>query len=113
MGFATRKARLTCVSGLALSLLCVPAVHAQAPTPGASGPLEADWLTIPDDQLLVMQLSGNRRIIIRASDYAPEHVENIRAMALAHWWDGQVINRVQDNWVCNGGTLRKRSCRHP
>lgn len=92
-----------------LSALPAPAAHAQAIRSTASVPQEGDWRTIADDQLLVMRLSGNRTIIIRlAPDYAPEHVANIRAMALAHWWDGQAINRVQDNWVVQWGDAAKR-----
>lgn len=70
----------------------------------ASDPVKADWRAIPDDELLVMTLAGGRTVVIRlAPAYAPEHVANIRRLALAHWWDATSIYRVQDNWVAQWG----------
>ena len=78
-----------------------------APLPPASSPADpvaADWVAIPADQLLVMTLAGDRTVVIRlAAGYAPEHVANVRALALAHWWDGTSVYRVQDNWVTQWG----------
>ena len=69
-----------------------------------SAPEEEDWRPIPDDDLLVMMLEGDRRIVVRlAPGYAPEHVANIRTLARAHWWDGETVYRVQDNWVAQWG----------
>ncbi|WP_184054332.1 peptidylprolyl isomerase [Sphingomonas aerophila] len=83
--------------------LAVQAASATVP-PSPSDPIEADWRTIPDDELLVMTLSGNRTVVIRlATPYAPEHVANVRRLALAHWWDGTSVYRVQDNWVTQWG----------
>ena len=74
------------------------------PVATALEPVVGDWIAIPDDQLLVMTLAGDRTVIIRlASGYAPEHVANVRALALAHWWDGTSVYRVQDNWVTQWG----------
>ncbi|WP_375395068.1 peptidylprolyl isomerase [uncultured Sphingomonas sp.] len=82
-----------------------PAPPAAAPTATTPGdPVAADWVAIADDQLLVMTLAGDRTVVIRlAAAYAPEHVANVRALALAHWWDGTSIYRVQDNWVTQWG----------
>ena len=75
-----------------------------AATPDPTAPVESDWMTIPDDELMVMTLSGRRHIVIRlAPRQAPVHVANIRALALAHWWDGTSVNRVQDNYVVQWG----------
>ncbi|WP_174279442.1 peptidylprolyl isomerase [Sphingomonas bacterium] len=85
-------------------LLLAAAPQATAAPPSPTDPIEADWRAIPDDQLLVMELAGGRRVVIRlATTYAPEHVANIRRLALAHWWDGTSIYRVQDNWVTQWG----------
>jgi peptidylprolyl isomerase len=62
------------------------------------------WQEIAADDLLVMTIAGDRRIVIQlAPAFAPRHVGNIRALARAHWWDGTSINRVQDNYVVQWG----------
>lgn len=86
----------------------MPVGIAKAPAPAArpspSEALPADWRAIPDDEILVMTLAGGRRIAIRlAPVYAPEHVANVRRLALAHYWDGTSVYRVQDNWVTQWG----------
>ena len=85
---------------VSLAVQAAPAIVPPAP----SDPIEADWRTIPDDELLVMTLAGNRTVVIRlAAPSAPEHVANVRRLALAHWWDGTSVYRVQDNWVTQWG----------
>ena len=94
-----------------LSLLLSPLIlglaapaQAAAPAPLPSDPIEADWRAIPDDELLVMQLGGGKRVVVRlAAAYAPEHVANVRRLALAHWWDALSVYRVQENWVAQWG----------
>jgi cyclophilin family peptidyl-prolyl cis-trans isomerase len=78
------------------------AVPAVAPLP--SDPVAADWKPIPDDQVMIVTLTGNRTVVIRlAPDYAPEHVANVSKLALAHWWDGTSVYRVQEGWVTQWG----------
>ncbi|WP_448659229.1 peptidylprolyl isomerase [Sphingomonas sp. CJ99] len=93
-----------------LSLLSAIALYAQStpagppPAPLPSDPIEADWQAIPADELLVIDLAGGRRVVIRlAPDRAPVHVANIRLLARAHWWDGTSVYRVQDNYVAQWG----------
>lgn len=89
---------------LTLALLLAPPQAAAIAAPLPSDPVEADWRTIPDDDLLVMMLAGGRTVVIRlATDYAPGHVANVRRLAHARWWDGTSIYRVQDNWVVQWG----------
>lgn len=99
----------------AASPVLVPAAAAQQAVPEpsalarAAAPVEADWRAIPDDELLVMTLSGDRRIFIRlAPRYAPVHVDNIRRLARAQWWDGESVYRVQDNYVVQWGDPTER-----
>lgn len=90
-------------------LLSLAAVQATPAAPLPSDPVEADWRAIPDDELLVMQLAGGKRVVIRlAATYAPEHVANVRKLALAHWWDGTSVYRVQENWVAQWGDQTER-----
>jgi cyclophilin family peptidyl-prolyl cis-trans isomerase len=90
---------------LALAALA-PALPLQAApaAPLPSDPIAADWRPIPDDEVLVMTLANGRIVAIRlAARYAPEHVANIRKLALAHWWDATAVYRVQENWVTQWG----------
>lgn len=85
-------------------LLLLAAVQAASPAPLPSDPVEADWRAIPDDELLVMELHGGKRVVIRlAAAYAPAHVANVRRLAQARWWDGLSVYRVQENWVAQWG----------
>lgn len=78
-------------------------------TPAPTDPIAADWRPIPDDQLLVMTLADHRQVVIRlAADYAPEHVANVRRLALTHWWDDSSVYRVQDNWVVQWGDVTEK-----
>lgn len=88
---------------LLLSLVAALLQTAPAP-PLPSDPAPADWRPIPDDELMVMTLAGGKRVVIRlAPAYAPEHVANVRRLALAHWWDATSVYRVQENWVAQWG----------
>jgi peptidylprolyl isomerase len=63
----------------------------------------ADWAALDPDDLLVMDLASGRVVIALADGFAPAHVGNIRVLARAHWYDGLVIERVQDNYVVQWG----------
>jgi peptidylprolyl isomerase len=95
---------------LAALLTAAAAAHA-APavkplTPGgilAQAPA-ADWQAIDPADLLVLDFAGGRRAVIQlAPAFAPVHVANIRALARARFYDGLVIERVQDDYVTQLG----------
>lgn len=95
---------------LALLLATAPALAQTAPpAPGTQGAVlaattAADWRSIAPENLLVMSLTGRRRVLIElAPAFAPRHVANIAALARAGWYDGVSINRVQDNYVTQWG----------
>ena len=70
---------------------------------------EGDWRPIADDAILVMTLGGGGRVVIRLDpERAPGHVANIRRLARAHWWDGESVYRVQDNWVAQWGDATEK-----
>jgi peptidylprolyl isomerase len=81
------------------------------PISGATEPSEviarsaaADWQEIAAEDLLVMDLGDNSRIVIQlAPQFAPVHVSNIRAFARGGWWNASTIYRVQDNYVVQWG----------
>jgi cyclophilin family peptidyl-prolyl cis-trans isomerase len=93
---------------LSLALFALAAGQASA-APAPSDPIAGDWQAIPDDQVMVMTLAGGREVVVRlAPGYAPEHVANVRTLALAHWWDATSVYRVQDNWVAQWGDVTEK-----
>jgi peptidylprolyl isomerase len=78
------------------------------PKPTSSAELLAtskasDWRTPDQANLLYLDIPQGRVVIELAPDYAPKHVERIRALAREKYWDGLAITRVQDNYVVQWG----------
>ncbi len=97
------------------SILLIPAallVAGAAPPPKklmtpndivAAAPASA-WKTIPDEDLMIVDLANGGRIVIQlAPAFAPVHVANIRALARGGYWQGASVYRVQDNYVAQWG----------
>ncbi len=59
----------------------------------------ADWRELDPGETLYVELSAGRVIIELNSEFAPQHVANIKALAREKYWDGLAIVRVQDNYV--------------
>lgn len=88
-------------------LLALQAAPAAVPAP--HDPVAADWRAIPDDEVMVMTLAGDRTVVIRlAPALAPLHVANIRRLVAARWWDGESVYRVQENWVAQWGDASEK-----
>jgi peptidylprolyl isomerase len=103
-----KSPRLARTAALALSAaLTTAAAPAPAPvTPASvlSAAPDGDWASVDPHDLLVIDLAGDRRMVIQLADrFAPVHVGNIRKLAAAHWYDGLAIERVQDNYVVQWG----------
>ncbi|HEY1752069.1 MAG TPA: peptidylprolyl isomerase [Caulobacteraceae bacterium] len=107
-----RKQLLGLATLAAAALLAPIATSAPAPAP-RSGPLTpaavlaaspaSAWADIDPDDLLVIDFARGRVVIELAPQFAPAHVANIRKLAQAHWYDGLVIERVQDDYVTQWG----------
>ena len=101
------------VRPLACAVLAVAVSHAIAeaappapltPTAILAAAPAADWTRIAPDDLLVIELKGGGRVVIELADaFAPVHVANIRTLARTHWYDGLVVERVQDEYVAQWG----------
>ena len=105
------------IAACMLPLTCIPlattvlaADHPPTPNEILAKSPDGAWLKIADDDLLVMQLAPDaagkaRRVVIQLmpQPFAQQWGANIRTLALAHWWDGTSINRVQDNYVVQWG----------
>ena len=92
-------------------LLLAAAITQAKPAPALpSDPLPADWIPIPDDEVLVFRLASGKTVTLRlAPAYAPVHVANIRKLAAARWWDlGTSVYRVQDNYVAQWGDATEK-----
>lgn len=103
---------------LILSALALPLAAAAAP-PAAKSPatagdilaasIPADWQAFPDADLLLLDFDSGRRVVIAlAPGFAPVHVDNIRKLVRAGWFDGITINRVQDNYVVQWGDATEK-----
>ncbi|QNQ09514.1 peptidylprolyl isomerase [Sphingomonas alpina] len=94
---------------LSLLALAQATPPASSPAPLPSDVAAQDWRPIPDDELLVMTLTGNRIVVIRlAARFAPQHVANVRTLAKAGWWDASSVYRVQENWVAQWGDATEK-----
>lgn len=94
-----------------LAAAAPPPLAKQAATAGeilaASSP--ADWQAFPDADVLLLDFDGGRRVVIAlAPGFAPVHVDNIRKLVRAGWFDGITINRVQDNYVVQWGDATEK-----
>jgi peptidylprolyl isomerase len=110
----------SCRSVVALALLLsiqalqVCTAKTMAEVLAASKP--SDWRAVDPANTLYMELDSGRVIIELAPQFAPKHVENIRALVREQYFDGQRINRSQDNFVVQWGApafakpgIRKRT----
>ncbi|MES2336813.1 MAG: peptidylprolyl isomerase [Pseudomonadota bacterium] len=95
---------------LLLPLALLQAAPATPPAPPKpSDALPGDWMTIPDDEIMVIALADGRRVTVRlASRFVPAHRANIAALIAARWWDGESIYRVQENWVAQWGDASEK-----
>ncbi|WP_338243359.1 peptidylprolyl isomerase [Aurantiacibacter hainanensis] len=108
--------RALAASALALSL-AFPLAAQQAVEPVTPSSVVAaagaeEWVKIPPEDMLVMELApdarGDERTVViqlMQPPFSQPWVENIRTLAEAHWWDGTSIYRVQDNYVTQWGDV--------
>lgn len=106
-----------------LGILAVLALSACASAPASDAPVAAadpaapvrsvqeildaspasDWRALNPENTIYMELERGRVIIELATDYAPNHAANIRALARASYFDAANILRSQDNYVVQWG----------
>jgi peptidylprolyl isomerase len=63
----------------------------------------AEWRAIAAENTLVMETARGTVVLELASAFAPAHVENLKVMARAGYFDGLAITRSQDNFVVQWG----------
>jgi peptidylprolyl isomerase len=74
----------------------------------ASSP--ADWRPLDINNTLYVELPAGRVVIELASAFAPLHVNNIKTLARAGYFNGLAVIREQDNYVAQWGDPENR---HP
>jgi cyclophilin family peptidyl-prolyl cis-trans isomerase len=62
-----------------------------------------DWRALDPENTLYMELPKGRVVIELAPAFAPNHVNNIKALVRSHYFDGLDVLRVQDNFVVQWG----------
>jgi peptidylprolyl isomerase len=67
------------------------------------GSKNADWRALDPDNTLYLELPAGRVVIELAPVFAPQHVQNIRALVREGYFDGLAILRAQDNFVVQWG----------
>jgi peptidylprolyl isomerase len=74
----------------------------------ASSP--ADWRPLDLENTLYVELPAGRVVIELAPAFAPRHVDNIKTLARAGYFNGLAVIREQDNYVAQWGDAENR---HP
>lgn len=104
--------RFLILAGLALSACATAQTPETAPQTAAAPPSMADllaqspssdWRLLDPQNTIYLDLPSGRVIIELAADYAPNHADNIRALARAGYFNGGAILRSQDNYVVQWG----------
>jgi len=88
-------------------LLAQPPAPAPAAPPTSAEVLAAaapsDWRTLDPENTLYVELPGGRVVIELAPAFAPRHVENVKKLARAGYFDGLAVLRSQENYVVQWG----------
>lgn len=63
----------------------------------------SDWHELDPRNTLYMQLPAGRVVIELAPRFAPRYVANIKQLVREHYFDGLVMERVQDDFVAQWG----------
>jgi peptidylprolyl isomerase len=94
---------------LAAQSTAAPAKPPPSPTDIVAKAPDTAWRTISDDDVLIFTLANGRKVILwLAPSFAPQHVARMRALAIAGWWDGASVYRVQDNYVAQWGDVTEK-----
>ena len=94
------------LAATAVLAAATPAAKPLTPPDLIAAAAASAWRTIPAEDLLVIDLKSGTRIVIQlAPEFTPRHVDAVRRIAAAGWWnDGAAIIRVQDNYVTQWGS---------
>ena len=63
----------------------------------------SDWRPLDPENTLYLELPAGRVVIELSTNFAPNHVANVKALAREKYFDGLAILRAQDNYVVQWG----------
>jgi peptidylprolyl isomerase len=69
----------------------------------ATAPVDPDWRRVDPQNLLLIETKYGTTAVELAPAFAPDHVERMRALAAAHFYDGTTFYRVIEGFVAQGG----------
>jgi peptidylprolyl isomerase len=69
----------------------------------AAPPPQDEWRAVDPDNLVLIDTKYGQVAVELAPEFAPNHVERLRALIRAHFYDGQSFYRVVDGFVAQGG----------
>lgn len=86
----------------------------RTPADVVAGSVAADWVDIVPSDLMIFNFAGGREVVVQlATEFAPDHIANIKAIARAGHWAKATIYRVADNWVTQWGAGEDEQERSP
>ncbi|MBO9708134.1 MAG: peptidylprolyl isomerase [Caulobacter sp.] len=86
-----------------MKLASIAAVLALSAASVASAQQASDWRTPDPDNVLVVETNKGRIVVELSPEAAPAHVERIRELAKAHFYDGLTFFRVIDSFMAQTG----------
>jgi len=86
-------------TALALAMMCAAAVVRAADAPERP----QDWRSVDPNNLVLIDTRYGQVAVELAPEFAPKHVERLRALIRAHFYDGLSFYRVVDGFVAQGG----------
>jgi peptidylprolyl isomerase len=87
-------------SVIAVGLLFFVAVSAHADSPPADS---TGFRTVAPENLVLIDTKYGQVAVELAPQFAPNHVDRLRALIRAHFYDGKSFYRVVDGFVAQGG----------
>lgn len=86
-----------------MKLVSIAAVLALTAATAASAQTASDWRTPDPDNVLVVETNKGRIIVELTPEVAPNHVERVRGLAKAHFYDNLTFFRVIDSFMAQTG----------
>ena len=75
-------------------------VYPKAPSEIVADAPASSWRDLDPQDVVVWTLKdGHRAVMWLATPFAPVHIQNIRTLVRAHYFDTAAISRIQDNYV--------------
>ena len=71
--------------------------------PKLDPPTAAEWRTVDEDNLLVIETTKGRVLVEMVPEIAPQSVARIKELAREHFYDGLTFHRVINGFMAQGG----------